>query len=85
MAAARKKRSRKWMQRAFSKNKGKFSRKAARAGMSTAAYAAKEKGAPGALGKEARLAALGAAISRRSAGRRKKRSTTRRRKRSRSR
>jgi hypothetical protein len=36
--------------------KGVFKAKAERAGMSTAAYAAKEKGAPGKLGKEARLA-----------------------------
>jgi hypothetical protein len=48
-----------WMERAFSKNKGKFSRKAKRAGMSTAEYARKESGAPGKLGKEARLAKIG--------------------------
>jgi hypothetical protein len=36
--------------------KGVFKAKAEKAGMSTAAYAAKERGAPGKLGKEARLA-----------------------------
>ncbi len=36
--------------------KGVFGAKAAKAGMSTQAYAAKEKNAPGKLGKEARLA-----------------------------
>lgn len=47
----------KWMQDAVPEShKGKFSRKAARAGMSTAEYARKEKDAPGTLGKEARLA-----------------------------
>lgn len=38
------------------KHKGVFKAKAKRAGMSTAAYAEKEKNAPGKLGKEARLA-----------------------------
>lgn len=37
-------------------HEGKFSAKAKRAGMSTAAYAEKEAHAPGTLGKEARLA-----------------------------
>lgn len=37
-------------------HKGKFSAKAKRAGMSTMAYARKERGAKGVLGKEARLA-----------------------------
>jgi len=36
--------------------KGAFRRKAKRAGMSTAAYARKERNAPGRLGKQARLA-----------------------------
>lgn len=38
------------------KNKGAFSAKAKKAGMSTAAFAEKKKDAPGKLGKEARLA-----------------------------
>lgn len=38
------------------KNKGKFSAKAKAAGMSTLAYAKKESGAGGKLGKEAALA-----------------------------
>lgn len=47
----------KWMQRASNpRTKGKFSAKARRAGMSTHAYAEKERSAPGRLGKEARLA-----------------------------
>ncbi len=58
-----KKRSKKkdghWMERAFSKNKGKFGRKAKRAGKSTAALAREDAGKPGVLGKEARLAKTG--------------------------
>lgn len=54
-----KKKDNRWMEKAFSKNKGKFSRKAKKAGMSTRAFAAKEAGAGGALGKEARLAKIG--------------------------
>ena len=47
----------KWMQDAVKPSrKGVFKAKAERAGMSTQAYAAKEAGAPGRLGKEARLA-----------------------------
>lgn len=38
------------------KHPGAFSAKAARAGMSTSAYAKKEEHAPGTLGKQARLA-----------------------------
>lgn len=38
------------------KRPGAFKAKAEKAGMSTAAYAAKEKSAPGRLGKQARLA-----------------------------
>jgi hypothetical protein len=50
-----------WMQAARAAmtkhgTKGLFGRKAARAGMSTQAYAAKEAHAPGVLGKEARFA-----------------------------
>lgn len=45
-----------WIAAATSKNKGKFGQKAKAAGMSTSAYAAKKRNAPGALGKEARLA-----------------------------
>ena len=57
--AAKKKDKGHWMQEAFGKNKGKFGRKAKKAGMSTKAYAKKEAGAPGKLGKEARLAKIG--------------------------
>lgn len=47
----------KWMKSAVKPSKkGVFSAKAARAGMSTHAYAEKEQRAPGTLGKEARLA-----------------------------
>ena len=47
-----------WIQDAVpEKNKGKFSAKARRAGMSTIAYAHKEAKAPGKLGEEARFAA----------------------------
>jgi len=46
-----------WMKDAVKPSrKGVFKAKAERAGMSTAAYAAKERNAPGKLGKEARLA-----------------------------
>jgi len=45
-----------WISKATSKHKGTFSAKAAKAGMSTAAYAKKEASASGKLGKEARLA-----------------------------
>ena len=45
----------KWIKKAIpAAHRGKFREKAERAGMSTAAYAAKEAHAPGALGKEAR-------------------------------
>ena len=47
----------KWIKKAVPEShKGKFREKAERADMSTAAYAKKEEHAPGALGKEARLA-----------------------------
>ena len=45
-----------FIKQATSKHKGLFKKKAQAAGMSTAAYAAKEASAPGKLGKEARLA-----------------------------
>jgi hypothetical protein len=46
-----------WMKSAVKpSHKGLFRRKAQAAGMNTSAYAKKEAGAPGALGKEARLA-----------------------------
>lgn len=45
-----------WIAKATSKNKGKFSEKAKRAGMTTAEYARKESTASGKTGKEARLA-----------------------------
>ncbi len=45
-----------WIAKATSKNKGVFSAKADKAGESTAEYAAEKSGAPGTLGKEARLA-----------------------------
>ncbi len=47
----------KWIKKAVKpSHEGRFKKKAERAGMSTAAYADKEKDAPGTLGKEARLA-----------------------------
>lgn len=47
----------KWISKAVpDAHKGKFKAKAEAAGMSTRAYAAKEAGASGTLGKEARLA-----------------------------
>lgn len=45
-----------WIAKATKKNKGKFGDKAKKAGMTTREYASKESGAPGKLGKEARLA-----------------------------
>ena len=46
-----------WVKKAVKpENRGKFREKAERAGMSTRAYAEKEKNALGTLGKEARLA-----------------------------
>lgn len=50
-----KKKAKKFIQNMHMK-KGAFSAKAMKAGMSTMAYAQKEKGAPGKLGKQARLA-----------------------------
>jgi hypothetical protein len=51
----------KWMQKVASDieqrgTKGSFKAAAARAGMSTAAYASKEEHAPGKMGRKARLA-----------------------------
>lgn len=47
----------KWMQKAVpEKNKGKFTRKAEKAGMSVHEYAEREKHAGGTLGREANLA-----------------------------
>ena len=46
----------KWIQKATAKSHGQFAAKAKKAGMSTAAYAKKEAGAGGKLGKQARLA-----------------------------
>ena len=51
--------AKKWMQKAFANAHGQFKAKAEKAGVSTAAYAAKEKSAPGKLGKQARLALVG--------------------------
>jgi hypothetical protein len=48
--------ARKWIAGATKNAHGQFAAKAKKAGVSTAAYAEKEKGAPGKLGKEARLA-----------------------------
>lgn len=45
-----------WIAKATAKHKGLFGKKAAAAGKSTAEYAREKAGAPGALGKEARLA-----------------------------
>ena len=54
----------KWMQEAFSKHKGAEGRAAKKAGESTQEYAAEHKNSPGRAGKRARLALLGAKISR---------------------
>lgn len=45
-----------WVQSATTNSHGQFKAKAEKAGMSTSAFAAKEKDAPGLLGKQARLA-----------------------------
>lgn len=45
-----------WIQKSVSKNKGKFSGKADKAGKTTMEFAKEKAGAPGALGKEAREA-----------------------------
>lgn len=54
-----------WMAKAFSNSHGQFKAKAKAAGMSTAAYAAKESGAKGKLGKQARLAKVGIRLANR--------------------
>ena len=51
--------SKKWMSKAFANSHGQFKAKAAKAGMSTRAFAEKEKGAGGKLGKQANLALVG--------------------------
>jgi hypothetical protein len=61
--------SKKWMSKAFSNSHGQFKAKAARAGMSTAAYAKKEEHAPGLLGQQARLAERGMEARHKGAGR----------------
>lgn len=48
--------AKKWIAKATSNAHGQFAAKAKAAGMSTHAYAEKEKGAPGKTGKQARLA-----------------------------
>lgn len=45
-----------WIKSATANSHGQFRKKAEAAGMSTAAFARKEEGAPGKLGKQARLA-----------------------------
>lgn len=45
-----------WISKATEHNKGKFSAAAKRAGKSTAEFAKEKAGAPGKLGREARLA-----------------------------
>jgi hypothetical protein len=49
-------RAKHFIKKATAEHKGLFKKKAEAAGESTAAYATKEAGAPGKLGKEARLA-----------------------------
>lgn len=46
----------KWIKKATENAHGQFAAKAAKAGMSTKAFAAEKAGAPGKLGKQARLA-----------------------------
>lgn len=45
-----------WIKKATANSHGQFKAKAKAAGMTTSAFAKKEEGAPGILGKEARLA-----------------------------
>ncbi len=49
----------KWMAKAFANSHGQFKAKAKAAGMSTKAFAEKEKGAGGKIGKQANLALVG--------------------------
>lgn len=51
--------ARKWMKKAFANSHGQFKAKAEKAGMSTRAFAEKEKGAGGKIGKQANLALAG--------------------------
>lgn len=51
--------AKKWMAKAFANSHGQFKAKAAKAGESTRAYAEEKKGAPGLVGKQARLALVG--------------------------
>lgn len=51
--------AKKWMKKAFANSHGQFKAKAKAAGESTAEYASEKKGAPGKLGKQARLAMAG--------------------------
>ena len=48
--------TRRWIQKATSRNKGSFSAAAKKAGKTTAQYAKEKASAPGTLGKRARLA-----------------------------
>lgn len=48
-----------WMEKAFANSHGQFKAKAKKAGMSTKAFANKEKGAGGKTGKQANLALQG--------------------------
>lgn len=45
-----------WIAKATSKHKGKFAAKAKAAGKTTKQYAEQKEGAPGSLGREARMA-----------------------------
>jgi phage tail tape-measure protein len=51
--------SKKWMSKAFANSHGQFKAKAKRAGKSTAEFAREKAGAPGKLGRQARLAERG--------------------------
>lgn len=56
--------SKKWMSKAFAGSHGQFKAKAEKAGESTATFAKEKAGAPGKLGKQARLAEAGMKASR---------------------
>jgi hypothetical protein len=56
--------SKHWMKKAFANSHGQFKAKAAAAGESTAEFAKGKAGAPGKLGKQARLAEVGMKASR---------------------
>ena len=53
-----------WMQKAFANAHGQFKKKAQAAGESTSEFANENKGAGGLLGRQANLAAIGIASSR---------------------